>query len=301
VTKQETEAESTPRVGCLSVVATPIGNLGDISARARETLAACDCVAAEDTRHSGALLRHFGIDKPLVSLHDHNERERQSALIARLQGGAHIALISDAGTPTISDPGYLLVRAAANAGIRIEAVPGACAAIAALSVAGLPTDRFCFEGFLPAGAAARGEVLAALAREPRTLVFYEAPHRVRESLPACRAAFGAERQAVVAREITKRFESIYRGSLDALCQRAEADADFARGEIVLLIAPAAPEPRTAAELRLDDVLEVLLRELPVKQAASLGAQISGVGKNAAYKRALQLKESGAPGEDPAGS
>jgi 16S rRNA (cytidine1402-2'-O)-methyltransferase len=280
--------------GRLYVVATPIGNLGDLSPRARATLETCSLIAAEDTRHTGMLLKHFGIATPLLSLHDHNEAQRAPDLVLRLLAGASIALVSDAGTPAISDPGFELVRAAAAAGIEVIAIPGACAAVAALSIGGLPTDRFCFEGFLPARGSARRARLQALEREPRTLVFYESPHRVQETLDDCAAAFGAERRAVLAREITKLHETTYRGSLRELAARAAA-GDLARGEIVLLVSGA---PADTAEGEggadghggaLDRVLAILLAELPLKQAAHLGAKIAGVRDNEAYKRALQLK------------
>ncbi|MBS0613057.1 MAG: 16S rRNA (cytidine(1402)-2'-O)-methyltransferase [Proteobacteria bacterium] len=283
-------ADPAAPTGRLSVVATPIGNLGDLSARAREVLAGCELIAAEDTRHTRALLRHFGIDTPLLSLHQHNERQRIEQLLARLRGGAHVALVSDAGTPAISDPGLPLVRACAQAGVRIQVVPGPCAAIAALSVAGLPTDRFCFEGFLPAAAGARAAVLRRLADERRTLVFYESPHRIAEALGACVAAFGAERPAVLARELTKQFETLYRGSLEQLSQSAQRDADLARGEIVLIIegAPAGSQERSGAEL--DRVLGILLPELSLKQAATLAARLTGCRDNEVYRRALQLRQ-----------
>jgi len=281
--------------GRLYVVATPIGNLGDLSARAREILQAVALIAAEDTRHTGALLRHFGIQTPLVSLHEHNERHRAGEIVQRLREGAMVALVSDAGTPAISDPGFELVRAAAAAGIEIAAVPGPCAAIAALSIAALPTDRFCFEGFLPARGAARRARLEALADESRTLVFYESPYRVEETLKDCVASFGGERSATVAREITKLHETIYRGPLAELATRAARDADFSRGEIVLMVAgaPQAPADENASGDAhggaLDRVLKVLLAELPLKQAAYLAAQIVDVRDNEAYKRALVLK------------
>jgi 16S rRNA (cytidine1402-2'-O)-methyltransferase len=281
--------------GRLYVVATPIGNLGDLSVRARETLQAVALIAAEDTRHTGALLRHFGIHTPLVSLHEHNERHRAGEIVQRLREGAMIALVSDAGTPAISDPGFELVRAAAAAGIQISAVPGPCAAIAALSIAALPTDRFCFEGFLPARGASRRARLETLADESRTLVFYESPYRVEETLKDCVASFGAERGAAVAREITKLHEITYRGSLAELAARAAQDADFSRGEIVLIVAGAphtAPEGDGGADGHhgaLDKVLKVLMAELPLKQAAQLAAQIADVRDNEAYKRALVLK------------
>jgi 16S rRNA (cytidine1402-2'-O)-methyltransferase len=285
-----------PAAGRLYVVATPIGNLGDLSARARDTLQNCALIAAEDTRHTGILLKHFGIRTPQLSLHDHNEQMRAIEIIARLREGKSVALVSDAGTPAISDPGFELVRAVAAAGIEIVAVPGPCAAIAALSIGALPTDRFCFEGFLPARGAARRERLMSLEREPRTLVLYEAPHRVRETLEDCISAFGAERSGAVVREATKLHETTYRGSLSDLKSAASTDADFARGEIVLLIA-GAPQSSAAADAgadghggALDKALAALLKELPLKQAARLAAQITGARGNEAYKRALLLKE-----------
>jgi len=282
-------------VGRLYVVATPIGNLSDFSERARATLASCALIAAEDTRHTGALLKHFGIRTPLTSLHEHNEAERAVELIARLRGGASIALVSDAGTPAISDPGYELVRAVAAAAIEVVPIPGACAAIAALSIAGLPTDRFCFEGFLPARGGARRTRLAALREEPRTLVFYESPHRVRETLEDCTAEFGLSRSATVAREITKLHETIYRGTLGEIAAQAAADPDFARGELVLLIGGAPARDAAAGGDdghggALDHALTVLLGELPLKQAAGLAAKLTGARDNEAYKRALYLKE-----------
>jgi 16S rRNA (cytidine1402-2'-O)-methyltransferase len=263
--------------------------------RAREILQTVSLIAAEDTRHTGVLLKHFGIQTPQVSLHEHNERHRSGGIIERLRQGASVALVSDAGTPAINDPGFDLVRTAAAAGCEIVAVPGPCAAIAALSIGGLPTDRFCFEGFLPARGAARRKRLQSLAAEVRTLVFYEAPHRAREALEDCAAVFGAERNAAVAREITKLHETTYRGSLRELLERAGSDADFERGEIVILIAgaPQAPAGEEGGADghggALDRVLKILLAELPLRQAAHLAAQITEARGNEAYKRALQLR------------
>ena len=272
--------------GVLYVVATPIGNMGDISARAREILAGVGAVAAEDTRHSGRLLRELGLERPLVSLHEHNERARLGELIARLRGGESIALVSDAGTPLVSDPGYLLVAGAIEAGIVVSPVPGANAAIAALSASGLPCERFSFEGFLPARATARRRRLAELAAEPRTLVLYEAPHRLVECLDDLVAACGENRRACIAREITKRFETFYRGSLGELAVRAKSDADLARGESVILVEGAADAEPTAAQL--DETLAVLLRHLPPSAAAAAAASLTGVRRNDAYARALAL-------------
>ena len=286
-----------PAAGTLYVVATPIGNLSDLSPRACDILKNCDLIAAEDTRHTGVLLKHFQIGTPQLSLHDHNEGTRALEIIARLREGQSVALVSDAGTPAISDPGFELVRAVAAAGINIIAVPGPCAAIAALSIGALPTDRFCFEGFLPARGAARKLRLKSLEREARTLVIYESPHRVRETLEDCVAAFGAARAAAAVREATKLHETTYRGSLQALLEKSRTDADFSRGEIVLLIG-GAEEARSAeedseAKAQLDKVLIALLAELPLKQAARLAAQITGARDNEAYKRALVLKQQSA--------
>jgi len=277
--------------GTLFVVATPIGNRGDLTERARETLAGVELIAAEDTRHTGQLLAQLGIRTPLVALHEHNEAARAEELVARLAAGARIALVSDAGTPLISDPGFRLVASAAAAGVTVVPVPGACAAVAALSVAGLPTDRFVFEGFLPAKSAARRARLAALSAEPRTLVFYEAPHRVAETLADLAAVFGAARAAVLARELTKLHETVYRGALAELVTRAGTDPNMARGEAVLVVA-GAPEATggEGADLgRLDRLLAGLLSGLPLSQAVDLAAEVSGERRNRVYERALALK------------
>jgi 16S rRNA (cytidine1402-2'-O)-methyltransferase len=281
--------------GRLYVVATPIGNLGDLSVRARETLQNCGLIAAEDTRHTGILLKAFGITTRQLSLHDHNEAARAQEIVQRLREGVSVALVSDAGTPAISDPGFDVVRAAAAAGVEVVTVPGPCAAIAALSIGALPTDRFCFEGFLPARPAARRQRLQELAGEPRTLVFYESPHRVAETLEDCVQAFGAERAASVVREATKLHEKVYRGTLRELLEIAGGDADFRRGEIVLLVggAPAVVAADAGGDGhggRLDSVLRALLAELPLKQAARLAARITAARDNEAYKRALYLKD-----------
>lgn len=272
--------------GVLYVVATPIGNLGDISARSREIFAAAHVVAAEDTRHSGQLLRSLGLERPLVSLHEHNERARAAELVRRLQGGENVALVSDAGTPLISDPGYVMVRAAIAAGIAVVPVPGPCAAIAALTGSGLPAERFCFEGFLPARAAARRRRLEELGAETRTLVIYEAPHRLAACLADLAAACGGERRACVARELTKQFETFYRGSLAELAALATRDPDLARGEAVIVVEGAAESTGDAG--RVDDCLRVLLDYLPPSAAAEATARISGVRRNQAYARALAL-------------
>ncbi|MDI1300683.1 MAG: 16S rRNA (cytidine(1402)-2'-O)-methyltransferase [bacterium] len=276
--------------GVLYVVATPIGNLEDWSPRAVATLKAVSVVAAEDTRHSGRLLQYFNITTRLVAVHDHNESARVDSLIERLEEGADIALISDAGTPLISDPGYRLVAAAQQAGLRVVPIPGACAAIAALSAAGLASDRFIFEGFLPAKTVGRRERLQALAMEPRTLMFYEAPHRIAECLVDMAAVFGDERRVALARELTKTFETIRQLPLAEMRDWVAADPDQQRGEIVLVL-EGAPEVTSAEDWsEADRVLAILLADLPVKQASSLAAGITGLKKNALYERALTLKE-----------
>jgi len=294
VTKERT---GLPTAGTLYVVATPIGNLSDLSPRAAATLKSCDLIAAEDTRHTGILLKHFQIGTPQLSLHDHNESTRAAEIIALLREGKSVALVSDAGTPAISDPGFELVRAVAATGMNVVAIPGPCAAIAALSIGALPTDRFCFEGFLPARGAARRQRLKSLQAETRTLVIYESPHRVRETLEDCLTAFGETRAASVVREATKLHETTYRGSLRELLDKSSTDADFSRGEIVLLIGGAVQADNadgdSEAKSRLDKVLIALLAELPLKQAARLAAQITGARDNEAYKRALLLKEQSA--------
>jgi len=270
------------QAGTLFIVATPIGNLDDLTPRARRTLADADLIAAEDTRHSATLLQHFGIATRCVALHEHNERDVSADLVERLRAGTTIALISDAGTPLISDPGFRLVRAAREAGIRISPVPGACAAIAALSAAGRPSDRFVFEGFLPAKAAARRAHLQALRHETRTLVFYESSHRIVETLADLAAEFGTGRRAVVARELTKLFETVLDGTLAELSARVSADANQQRGEFVVLVGGAdddAAAARLAAGRRAFDLLR---RELPPGRAARLAAEISGAPRNALY-------------------
>ena len=277
--------------GTLFVVATPFGNLQDLSPRAAACLRDADLVLAEDTRHTRKLLDACGIgrDGPVDSLHEHNERERAPALVERLRGGVNVALVTDAGTPLMSDPGSVLVRLAAEAGVAIVAVPGPCAAIAALSIAGIATDRFAFEGFLPAKSSARREALQPLARESRTLVFYEAPHRLDETLRDLADIFGAGRVAMIGRELTKHFESAYRGTLGDLAERCARDPDMTRGEIVVVVAGAPVENDDAQRERESRrVLQLLLKELPVSQAARIAAQITGVRRKELYEVALQL-------------
>ena len=268
--------------GKLWIVATPIGNLDDLSARAQSILRQVDLVAAEDTRHSAALLQHYGIATRRVALHEHNEREVSADLVRQMRDGTQIALVSDAGTPLISDPGFRLVRAAREAGIAVSPVPGACAAIAALSVAGLPSDRFVFEGFLPAKPAARRAYLQALANETRTLIFYESSHRIVETLDDLAAVFGGNRRAVVARELTKLFETVLDDSLADLGVRVKADANQQRGEFVVLVAGAGDDAAAARLAEGRRVFELLRKDLPTGRAAKLAAEITGAPRNALY-------------------
>ncbi|MEO7050439.1 MAG: 16S rRNA (cytidine(1402)-2'-O)-methyltransferase [Rhodanobacter sp.] len=273
---------SSVQPGCLWVVATPIGHRDDLSARAIESLRAVAVIAAEDTRHSRPLLTHHNIATPLIALHEYNERDAVNAIVRRLQSGEDVALISDAGTPLISDPGFRLVRAARAAGVRCIPVPGACAAIAALSVAGLPSDRFVFEGFLPAKAAARRSRLQELAGESRTVIFYESSHRVAESLADMRDVFGANREAVLARELTKLFETVLGEPLGALASRVIEDPDQQRGEHVILLAGRGGE----VDARLAEgrrVFAILRDELPPAKAAKLAAAISGAPRKELYE------------------
>lgn len=267
--------------GTLYVVATPIGNLGDLSARGREVLAQVDAICAEDTRHTRQLLNAYGIERPLVAVHEHNEAEVATRLVERLRAGESLALVSDAGTPLVSDPGYRLVREVRAAGFKVSPVPGACAAIAALSVAGIPSDRFCFEGFLPAKGAARRERLQALARETRTLVFYESGHRIAESLADFIAVFGAEREAVLARELTKLFETVLGDNLQAIAARVAADENQRRGEFVLVLR-GCEDDAAAALLEGRRLYDRLKQVLAPSQAAKLAAELSGAPRKALY-------------------
>ena len=277
--------------GSLYVVATPIGNLDDISARALKLLREVSLIAAEDTRHSQRLMQHFGISTPLAACHEHNERDEGSRFITRLLAGDNVALISDAGTPLISDPGYHLVRQARAAGINVVPVPGACALIAALSAAGLPSDRFIFEGFLPAKAVGRRARLEAVKEEPRTLIFYEAPHRILECLQDMESVFGGERPALLARELTKTFETLKGLPLSELRQFVESDSNQQRGECVVLVAGwTAPESDEAISSESMRILDLLLKEMPLKRAAALAAQITGERKNVLYQVALDKQK-----------
>jgi 16S rRNA (cytidine1402-2'-O)-methyltransferase len=279
--------------GRLQVVATPIGNLADLSERARAALAEADLIAAEDTRHTGALLKAMGLATPLLSLHGHNESRRVPALLARLEHGERVALVSDAGTPLLSDPGYELVRAAVAAGYEVSVIPGPSAITAALAVAGLPTHRFCFEGFLPARPGERRTALEALAHETRTLVFFEAPHRIAPSLTDMATVLGPERPAVVARELTKTHETIYRGTLRELAARATTEENFARGEITLVVHGAAAAAAGVDERVLRRTIEVLSKELPPGRVAAVAAQLTGATRAAAYALATRSAAGGA--------
>ena len=276
--------------GRLQVVATPIGNLADLSERVRVALAEADVIAAEDTRHTGALLQALGLAKPLLSLHEHNESRRVPALLERLAQGEQVALVSDAGTPLLSDPGYELVRAAIAAGVEVSAIPGPSAITTALAIAGLPANRFCFEGFLPARAPERRAALEALAPEGRTLVFFEAPHRIAAALADMAAVLGAAREAVVARELTKAHETIYRGTLRELAARAATEANFARGEITLVVHGAAPAAAGVDERLLRRTIEVLSKELPPGRVAAVAAQLTGATRAAAYALATRDRD-----------
>ncbi len=275
--------------GSLYIVATPIGNLGDISLRAIETLKIVDLIAAEDTRHSKYLLDQYQIATPSISLHEHNEQQRSQLLLEKLQQGQSIALISDAGTPLISDPGYRLVTLVRSAGIKVIPIPGSSALIAAISASGLPSDRFAFEGFLPSKMGARQQLLTLLSDETRTLIFYESPKRIVGTLNDMQQIFGAERQACLARELTKIHETIETQPLHELAQWVAADNNQQKGEIVLVVAGAA-EAVSADEQAMQRLLTLLLPEMPVKKAAAITAEWLSVSKNVAYQLALKLQQ-----------
>ena len=278
---------STVQPGTLYIVATPIGNLNDITLRAKEILSEVDAIAAEDTRHSRPLLNHLGINTPLFALHDHNEEQKSRIIIERLQRGESIALISDAGTPLISDPGYRLVRAAHQAGQEVTPIPGASAMVTALSVCGLATDRFCFEGFLSAKSGARRERLQKLTDEQRTLIFYESSHRVVASLADMVEIFGGGREATLARELTKRFETIKQATLIELQEFVAGDTNQQKGEFVILIAGKNVEQTDTLDSETRRIVELLGDELPVKQASKLAAEITGHKKRALYQYLLE--------------
>lgn len=274
--------------GNLYIVATPIGNLADISQRALAVLRDVDLIAAEDTRHSARLLQHYHISTKTLALHDHNERDRAPDLIKRMSQGKSIALISDAGTPLISDPGFHLVRQARESGTRVIPVPGASAMVAALSAAGLPSDRFVFEGFLPAKSTARQKRLEAMADETRTAIFYEAPHRLLDTLTDMANVYGNERHIVMARELTKTFETIKGDSAAALLQWAKNDPDQQKGEIVLLVKGMETENDNALPAEAQRILKLLITELPLSQASALAAKITGSKKKPLYQFGLDV-------------
>lgn len=272
--------------GILYIVATPIGNLGDITQRALDTLAQVDLIAAEDTRHSGLLLSHYGIKKPFFALHDHNEQQKAVILVEKLAKGENIALISDAGTPLISDPGFHLVRHCRQAGIRVVPITGACAAITALCASGIASDRFCFEGFLPAKSKSRCDKLEELSTEPRTLIFYESTHRILESLADMKDVLGADRYIVMARELTKTWESIYGETIGNLIEWLKEDNNRIKGEIVLIVEGKPQEQAQEFSPQAVKLLTLLTKELPLKKAAAIVAETFGYKKNALYQYGL---------------
>jgi len=276
-------------LGALYVVSTPIGNLEDLTLRALRILREVDCIAAEDTRHTSQLLRHFGITTPLISLHEHNERDRLAQIATLLEQGKRVALVSDAGTPLISDPGFPLVRELRRRKLPVIPVPGPSSVLAALAVAGLPTDRFVFEGFLPAKRAARQERLQMLAREERTLVFFEASHRITETVADLALAMGQERPAVIARELTKRFEEVHSAPLHELGLWLAADPHRTRGEFVIVV-HGAPPATLVDTLENRRFLKALLAELPVSRAVVVAAQWTRLPKKPLYELALTLRE-----------
>ena len=277
----------TDLTGILYIVATPIGNLQDITQRALDTFAQVDLIAAEDTRHSGLLLSHYGIKKPFFALHDHNEQEKAHILVEKLKQGSYIALISDAGTPLISDPGFHLVRQCREAGIRVVPLPGACAAITALCASGIASDRFCFEGFLPAKSKARKDKLENIAEEDRTLIFYESTHRILDTLEDMQSVLGEERYIVLAREITKTWETITGNMIKNLREWLLEDPNRTKGEMVLIV-EGKPKSDNNEEISPQAVkaLELIAEELPLKKAAAIVAELYGYKKNALYQFGL---------------
>ncbi|NXZ83614.1 16S rRNA (cytidine(1402)-2'-O)-methyltransferase [Haemophilus influenzae] len=277
----------TDLTGILYIVATPIGNLQDITQRALETFAQVDLIAAEDTRHSGLLLSHYGIKKPFFALHDHNEQEKAHILVEKLKQGSNIALISDAGTPLISDPGFHLVRQCREAGIRVVPLPGACAAITALCASGIASDRFCFEGFLPAKSKARKDKLENIAEEDRTLIFYESTHRILDTLEDMQSVLGEERYIVLAREMTKTWEAITGNTIKNLREWLLEDPNRTKGEMVLIV-EGKPKSDNNDEISPQAVkaLELIAEELPLKKAAAIVAELYGYKKNALYQFGL---------------
>ncbi|MBA0214243.1 16S rRNA (cytidine(1402)-2'-O)-methyltransferase [Pectobacterium brasiliense] len=280
----------------LYIVPTPIGNLGDITQRALAVLASVDLIAAEDTRHTGLLLQHFAINARLFALHDHNEQQKADVLLAKLQSGQSIALVSDAGTPLINDPGYHLVRRCREAGVRVVPLPGACAAITALSASGLASDRFCYEGFLPAKTKGRKDKLRELGEETRTLIFYESTHRLLDSLQDISEVLGAERYVVLAREITKTWESIHGAPVGELLAWVKEDQNRRKGEMVLIVEGHQTDDSALSAEALR-TLTLLRAELPLKKAAALAAEIHGVKKNALYRYGLEQEGDSGESED----
>ena len=273
--------------GTLYIVATPIGNLQDITQRAFAVFAEVDLIAAEDTRHSGLLLSHYGIKKPFFALHDHNEQQKADLLVEKLRAGTNIALISDAGTPLISDPGFHLVRKCRQAGIKVAPLPGACAAITALCASGIASDRFCFEGFLPAKSKARRDRLQNLQKEDRTLIFYESTHRILDTLADVEELFGAERYVVLAREITKTWETISGDSVGNLRRWLNEDANRTKGEMVLIVEGCIETGETEFSPEVVKALKLIAAELPLKKAAAIVAELYGYKKNALYQFGLE--------------
>lgn len=271
----------------LYIVATPLGNLDDITARARDVLGSVDMIAAEDTRRTQSLLTHLGLRTQTIAYHAFNEHARTQGILDQLLSGKSVALVSDAGTPLISDPGYLLVKAAREQGIQVVPIPGPCAVVTALCVSGLPTDRFYFEGFLPAKSAQRCAVLNSLAQQPCTLVFYESPHRILDSLADMLKVLGP-REAAIGRELTKTFETVLAGPLPELIEKVTADPNQQKGEFVVMVSGLSEIAETIA-VNATTLLETLLSELPVKQAATLASKISGLSKNDLYDQALAIK------------
>ncbi|MBA0210589.1 16S rRNA (cytidine(1402)-2'-O)-methyltransferase [Pectobacterium sp. CHL-2024] len=280
----------------LYIVPTPIGNLGDITQRALAVLASVDLIAAEDTRHTGLLLQHFAINARLFALHDHNEQQKADVLLTKLQSGQSIALVSDAGTPLINDPGYHLVRRCREAGVRVVPLPGACAAITALSASGLASDRFCYEGFLPAKTKGRKDKLRELGEETRTLIFYESTHRLLDSLQDISEVLGAERYVVLAREITKTWESIHGAPVGELLAWVKEDENRRKGEMVLIVEGHQIDDSALSAEALR-TLTLLRAELPLKKAAALAAEIHGVKKNALYRHGLEQEGDSGESED----
>jgi len=285
-TNRESYNMNTPT---LFVVATPIGNLQDMSTRAIETLQQVDLIAAEDTRHSAPLMQHFAITTPMMAVHDHNERQRSQAIVTRLQQGQSVALISDAGTPLISDPGYHLVSAVREAGFKVVPIAGPSALIAALSVAGVATDKFTFMGFLPAKSSHRCQVLQGLQEAVYTHVFYESPHRIMGSVADMLKVLGGERHLVVARELTKTYETVHSGTIAEIQTWLTADSNQQRGEFVLILAAAPVAEKAAMDAATDKMLLVLLEQLPIKKAAAVAAKLTPHKKQALYDRALMLQ------------